>query len=160
MAYVKPRVSIGVPVYNGESYLACALDSMLGQTYGDFELIISDNASTDRTPEICRQYAARDPRVRYLREEQNRGLAWNFNRVVEVSRGDYFKWAAYDDVCAPSFLARTVEVLDNDPHVILATSVAALIDAQGGADHRAREKGKGRGERAGGKVSTANPSSP
>lgn len=131
MAETKPRVSIGVPVYNGESYLACALDSMLGQTYGDFELIISDNASNDRTPEICREYAARDPRIRYLREEKNRGCAWNFNRVFEISGGEYFKWTAYDDVCGPTFLARTVEVLDKDPHVILATSVAALIDAQG-----------------------------
>ena len=74
-----PRVSIGLPVYNGEVYLSGALDTLLGQTFTDLELIISDNASTDRTPEICRSYAARDHRVRYIRHEVNRGVPWNHN---------------------------------------------------------------------------------
>lgn len=126
-----PRVSIAIPVYNGENYLAEAIDSLLAQTFEDFELIISDNASTDRTPDVCREYAARDPRIRCFREDENRGMAWNFRRVFDVSRGQYFKWSAHDDVVDPTFLARTVEVLDRDPSVILCTAASALIDAQG-----------------------------
>src|SRR5688572_10868700 len=98
-----PRVSIGLPVYNGENYLAEAIDSILAQTFEDFELIISDNASTDRTQEICEAYAAKDGRIRYYRSEVNKGSAWNFNRVFELARGEYFKWAAHDDYIAPEY---------------------------------------------------------
>src|SRR5215207_1517689 len=107
-----PRVSVGLPVYNGENYLAEAIDSVLAQTYQNFELIISDNASTDSTEEICRDYAARDRRIRYFREPQNRGAAWNFNHTFELARGEYFKWVAHDDVIGPQYLARTVDQLD------------------------------------------------
>src|SRR5262245_57216615 len=93
-----PRVSIGLPVYNGAKYLAEAIDSLLEQTFSDFELIISDNGSTDATPAICEEYAAKDGRIRFLRQEINRGLAWNWNCVLEESRGAYFKWAACDDL--------------------------------------------------------------
>ena len=93
-----PRVTIGLPVYNGENYLAEAIDSILGQTFTDFELIISDNASTDRTEEICRRYAAEDDRIRYFRHDRNRGASPNYNFTVEKARGEYFKWAAHDDV--------------------------------------------------------------
>jgi glycosyltransferase involved in cell wall biosynthesis len=127
----RPRVSVGVPVFNGEGYLAQALDSILAQTYSDFELIISDNASTDRTEEICRAYAARDRRIRYFRKEANRGAAGNFNRVFELSLGEYFKWAAHDDVCAPEFLERCVEVLDQDPSVVLCYPRTKVIDEHG-----------------------------
>src|SRR4051794_27811047 len=80
----QPRVSIGLPVYNGEKYLAAAIESALRQTFGDLELIISDNGSTDGTREICERFAAEDPRVRYHQEVQNRGAVWNFNRVVQL----------------------------------------------------------------------------
>ena len=95
-----PRVSIGLPVYNGENYMAAAIDSLLAQTFTDFELIISDNASTDATEQICRDYAHRDGRIRYYREEVNRGAAWNFTHTFELARGEYFKWHAHDDLCA------------------------------------------------------------
>ena len=108
----KPRVSIGMPVFNGENYLAEALDSLLTQTFSDFELIISDNASTDKTEEICRAYAVRDQRIRYFRNQENLGASRNYNRVFELSSGEYFKWAAHDDLCAPEFLGRCVDVLD------------------------------------------------
>src|SRR5690349_16638091 len=90
----KPRVSVGVPVRNGERFLVETLESLLAQTYTDFELIISDNASTDNTEAICREYAARDPRVRYYRSPQDVGLANNYNSLFARSEGDYFKWAA------------------------------------------------------------------
>ena len=88
----RSRVSIGLPVYNGEKYLEQALISILSQTYTDFELIISDNASTDRTQAICREYAAKDPRIRYYCNEENLGAAPNHNRVFELASGEYFKW--------------------------------------------------------------------
>jgi glycosyltransferase involved in cell wall biosynthesis len=127
----RPRVSIGLPVFNGENYLEEALDSILAQTYTDFELIISDNASTDRTPEICKAYAARDRRIRYYRNETNLGAAKNYNRVFELSSGEYFKWAAHDDLCAPELLARCVEVLDHEPEAIMCYAKTILIDEQG-----------------------------
>ena len=100
----RPRVSIGLPVYNGENFLEFALDSILGQTFQDFELIISDNASTDATESICRRYAAKDSRIRYYRNPNNQGAAQNYNRVFALARGEYFKWAAHDDVCKPNYL--------------------------------------------------------
>ena len=131
MSEDKPRVSVGLPVFNGEDYLAEALDSILAQIYPDFELIISDNASTDRTQEICKAYAAKDPRIRYYRNEQNLGAAKNYNRVFELSSGEYFKWVAHDDLCAPEFLERCIEVLDHEPTVVLCYPRTDLIDARG-----------------------------
>jgi glycosyltransferase involved in cell wall biosynthesis len=126
-----PRVSIGLPVYNGELFLAQAIDSLLAQTYTDFELILSDNASTDGTEAICRDRAARDPRVRYERSDVNRGATWNFNRVFELSRGEYFKWAAHDDAHEPTSVARCVEALDRYPDVALAFTRLIDIDENG-----------------------------
>ncbi|MFH5804238.1 glycosyltransferase family 2 protein [Alienimonas sp. DA493] len=117
MSAVPPPVSIGLPVYNAERYLPGCLDSLLGQTYGDFELFIADNASDDATEELCREAARRDRRVRYERREKNHGAVGNFNYVAEQARGRYFKWAAYDDRCAPTFLERCVERLEEDPGV-------------------------------------------
>jgi O-antigen/teichoic acid export membrane protein/GT2 family glycosyltransferase len=126
-----PRVSIGLPVYNGANYLPVALDCLLAQSFTDFEIIISDNASTDETPAICRHYVAQDSRVRYHRVEENRGLTWNFNRVVELARGAYFTWAAHDDLRAESFLRQCVEVLDRNAEVVVCHSHNACIDATG-----------------------------
>jgi len=127
----KPRVSIGMPVYNGEQFLQEALDSILAQTFADFELIISDNASMDGTQEICRAYAAKDQRVRYFRNQTNLGASRNFNRVFELSSGEYFKWAAHDDICASDFLLKCIEVLDQDVSVVLCYPRAKQIDEHG-----------------------------
>jgi glycosyltransferase involved in cell wall biosynthesis len=126
-----PRVSVGLPVYNGERYLEEAIRSILSQTFSDFELIISDNASTDSTEEICRAISALDPRVRYYRCEDNQGLAWNWNRVFELASGEYFHWSAHDDLFAPEFLAAAVEVLDENPTVVLCYSKEQLINEAG-----------------------------
>jgi glycosyltransferase involved in cell wall biosynthesis len=126
-----PKVSIGLPVRNGEDYLSSALDSLLNQTFQDFELIISDNGSTDQTCEICKQYAARDKRIRYYRSDENHGAAWNFNRVFELSHGEYFKWAAHDDLLAPTFLEGCVKVLDSDPSIVIAHTYSNIIDDTG-----------------------------
>lgn len=127
----KPRVSIGLPVYNGENYLKDAIDSILSQTFTDFELIISDNASTDRTPDICQAYAVKDPRIRYYRIEQNQGAARNFNRVFELSLGGYFKWAAHDDIIASDYISKCVEVLDKDDSIVLCNSKVKFINNYG-----------------------------
>jgi glycosyltransferase involved in cell wall biosynthesis len=127
-----PRVSIGVPVYNGEAHLASALDSLLGQSLEDIELILSDNHSTDATEAICRDYASHDPRVRYYRNERNYGASWNFNRVLALATGRYFKWASSNDVHAPIYLERCAAVLDARPEVILCYPKTRIID-EGGA---------------------------
>lgn len=127
-----PRVTIGLPVYNGRNYLAQTMESLLAQTYTDFELVICDNASTDDTEAICRAFAARDERVRYFRNEENIGASANYNRVFELGRGMYFKWAAHDDLLAPAYLERCVEVLDQNPDVVLAYTQAKAIDGKGG----------------------------
>jgi glycosyltransferase involved in cell wall biosynthesis len=131
MKYDTCRVSIGMPVYNGERFLPEAITSVLAQTFEDFELIISDNASTDRTGEICKDFAARDPRIRYSREENNRGSGRNHNRVFVLSKGEYFKWVAHDDRCAPTFLARCVDVLDRDPSVVICYPNTLIIGENG-----------------------------
>jgi glycosyltransferase involved in cell wall biosynthesis len=126
-----PRLSIGLPVYNGEQYLAESLDALIGQTYEDFELIISDNASTDHTEEISRDYAARDSRVRYIRQPENIGCAPNHNVLVGHARGELFKWASDDDLYGRDLLKLCVEALDAHPRVILAHSWTAMIDEAG-----------------------------
>lgn len=115
LANKTPKVSIGVPVYNAERYLRTALDSLLAQTYADFELLISDNASTDATEAIYREYATRDARIRYSRQPVNKGAAFNFNAVMRMATGEYFMWAAADDLRDPDFLRLAVAVLDSDP---------------------------------------------
>lgn len=126
-----PTVSIGMPVYNGANFMAHSIDSLLAQTYGDFELILCDNASTDETEAIARDFAARDPRVRYHRNASNVGASANYNLSFELARGRYFKWAAHDDLCAPTYLERCVAALDADPGVVLAYTQATAIDSAG-----------------------------
>lgn len=125
------RLSIGLPVYNGERYLAQAIGALLDQTWRDFELIISDNASTDRTAEICRVFAATDARVQVVRNDVNLGAARNYNRTLELASGEYFKWAAHDDVCHPRFLEACVAVLDAEPGSVLVHTLSDAIDESG-----------------------------
>lgn len=126
-----PTVTIGLPVFNGADYLQEAIDSLLAQTFTDFELIISDNASTDATREICERAAARDGRIIYQRLEQNAGAAPNYNRIIAEARGLYFKWAAHDDRCRPDFLQRCVDTLEQNRAVVLAYPATSVIDGEG-----------------------------
>jgi glycosyltransferase involved in cell wall biosynthesis len=127
-----PRVSVGIPVYNGERYVAQSIESILSQTFGDFELIISDNASTDATERICKEYAAKDGRVRYYRSEQNRGASWNHNRVVELARAEFFRWQCHDDYAAPTLIERCLAVVEGDPAVVLCYPQFVRVDKEGG----------------------------
>ena len=127
----KPRVSVGIPVYNGEDFLARALDALLAQTFRDFEIIISDNASTDGTGAIGRACAAQDGRVRYSVNEKNIGLAGNHNRLIELASGEYFMWHAHDDQATPEYLARCVQILDQHPEVVLCFADNLDIDERG-----------------------------
>ncbi|MGH7513959.1 MAG: glycosyltransferase family 2 protein [Gemmatimonadales bacterium] len=126
-----PRLTIGLPVYNGEKYLGEALDALLAQSYQDFELIISDNASTDGTVDICQRYVEKDARVRYVRQPVNIGLAPNHDVLVDLARGELFKWASNDDLYAPELVERCVAALDEHPDVVLAHCWSARVDGAG-----------------------------
>ena len=126
-----PRVTIGIPVYNGEAFLPETIDSIVAQTFQDYDVVISDNASQDGTAAICREYAARDPRVRYVRNERNVGAARNFSQLVTLASGEYFKLANADDLCDPPLVAKCVAVLDAHPEVVLCYGKTTLIDANG-----------------------------
>ena len=121
-------VTFGLPVFNGEQFLEDAIASLRNQTYDDFEIIISDNASTDRTREISQRLASEDDRIRYIRQTHNLGAAPNFNSIVAEARGKYFKWMASDDLIDPRFLECCVPLLENDPDCVLACSDVLEID--------------------------------
>ena len=123
-----PTVSIGMPVYNGEEYIREALDSLLAQTYNDFELVISDNASTDGTEAICREYLNRDTRIKFIRQSTNIGGCDNFLYLLQHARGEYFKWLAHDDYLEPFFLEMIIKYLDDHDDVVLCISDVKLID--------------------------------
>lgn len=122
-----PRVSVGMPAYNAETWIEAAIESILRQSLSDFEFIISDNGSTDRTAELCQSYAERDSRIRFLRSERNRGAVWNFNHVLAQATAPYFKWASANDLCHPDFLDACVRVLEQDSRVVLAYPRSALF---------------------------------
>ena len=126
-----PRVSIGMPVYNGERFIRQSVESLLAQTYGDFEFVITDNASTDGTEAICREYAAKDKRVRYVRNPRNLGGPGNFRRVFALCSGEYHKWSTADDFWDPTVIEKCVAVLDREPDVVLCYPKSGLTDQSG-----------------------------
>jgi glycosyltransferase involved in cell wall biosynthesis len=127
------KVVVGLPVYNGLKYLGAAVESHLSQSFGDFDLVISDNGSTDATPEICNGYAAKDKRVKYLRSPENRGILWNHRRVTEEigNQTRYFRWAGADDIMEPGLLQAMVDVLDGRREVEAVMPGTKNIDDQG-----------------------------
>lgn len=127
----KPLVSIGLPVYNGEKYLVMAIESLLAQDYFNFELIISDNASTDNTQSICHEYQVRDQRIRYYGNIENIGASLNFNKVFSLSEGKYFMWAAHDDLWESTYISKCVSLLESNPNVVLCSSEVKFINEEG-----------------------------
>lgn len=130
-AQSNPRVTVGLPTYNGEKFLAESIESVLGQTYGDLELLISDNASTDGTADICARYAAQDSRVVYHRQPQNIGAGPNHDWVATHATGKYFKWGSDDDYILPEFLARCVARLEADPDAVLCQTQTRIKGENG-----------------------------
>jgi glycosyltransferase involved in cell wall biosynthesis len=123
-----PKVSVGMPAYNSADWIEESVGGLLAQTFTDFELIISDNASTDDTYAICERLAGRDPRIRLLHNERNIGANRNYHAVLDAARGEYFKWASSNDVCAPTFLEKCVAALDADPSAVLVCPRTAVFD--------------------------------
>jgi glycosyltransferase involved in cell wall biosynthesis len=128
-----PRVTVGLPVYNGARFVEGALRSILSQTVTDLELIVSDNASTDDTREICERYASKDARIRYFRQSRNIGAPRNWNFVFEQARGTYFKWNSANDECSPETLERCAAALDADPTLVLVQGRTCLVDEDTGS---------------------------
>jgi glycosyltransferase involved in cell wall biosynthesis len=126
-----PRLSIGIPVFNGQEFLPELLDSLLAQTFRDFEIVVCDNASTDQTSEICRAYERRDCRIRYVRNKRNLGAISNFNRTFDLSKAPLFKWAAHDDLYHDGYLSACIGLLDAAPDTVLAHSGTAFINERG-----------------------------
>ena len=125
------RLTVGLPVYNGDACVTDAIESAIAQTFTDWQMIICDNASTDRTGDICREFAARDSQIRYLRNDENIGLTRNFNKAFELSDSEYFKWLAHDDICLPKFFERCIEALDANPTAAMAYPLGSAIDGNG-----------------------------
>ncbi|MEL6892515.1 MAG: glycosyltransferase family 2 protein [Actinomycetota bacterium] len=125
------RVTIGLPTYNGEDTIEQSIRSVLDQTYRDLELIVADNASTDRTVEIVRSFMATDDRVQLLPSDENHGAAWNYNRVFDAATGELFRWHADDDWFEPTLIERLVDVLDATPDAVLAHSTTRFVDDDG-----------------------------
>jgi glycosyltransferase involved in cell wall biosynthesis len=125
------RVSVGLPVYNGERYLHEALDSVLAQTHTDLEIVISDNGSDDKTQEICEKYAATDSRIRYVRQPANRGAAFNHNFVMKAATAPYFRMYSYDDRLDPQCIELCAAALDADSGRAVAWSQTIVIDDDG-----------------------------
>lgn len=126
-----PRVSFAIPVRNGERFLGRALDSLLAQDFDDFEIVVCDNASTDKTPEVMRRYAERDRRVRCVLNEEDIGQIENFNRVCELSRGEFFRWMGADDWLEPAYARKCVAVLDTRPDAVGVTTQWRFMDDAG-----------------------------
>lgn len=126
-----PPVSIGLPVYNGEDFIAQSVESLLAQTWSDFELVVSDNASTDGTEAILREFAARDERIRYIRQPQNRGAVWNANEVFRQSKARLFRWGSHDDYSAPEHVELCVRALEAAPDAVLAYTGSRFVDKDG-----------------------------
>lgn len=125
-----PRIVLGMPVYNGQKHICETLDSILAQTIGDFRLVISDNASTDATGDICREYAQQDDRICYYRQPENLGFAKNFSFVFQPNGAPYFKWVAHDDLIKPTYLQRCLELLEQDDSLSMAHCVTMRIDEE------------------------------
>ena len=123
-----PKISIGIPVYNEGSHIGETLGAISAQTFGDFEAIISDNASTDATGEICRDHYTQDSRFRYVRNRENFGIKANFNQIFQFAQGEYFKWWPADDLGARTLLESGIDVLERDPRAVLAFSEALFFE--------------------------------
>jgi glycosyltransferase involved in cell wall biosynthesis len=125
-----PRVTIGVPVFNGEELLADVMEAIIAQSFGDFVVHISDNASTDGTQRICEAYSRRDSRITYSRSAVNRGAVWNFNELARQAKTPLFMWHAVDDLASPAYVEACVAGLDSRPEAVLAYTRAAVVDEQ------------------------------
>ncbi|MBX9694041.1 MAG: glycosyltransferase, partial [Cyanobacteria bacterium] len=127
----KSKVSIILPVFNGERYLAQAIESVLAQTHENFELVLSDNRSTDKSYQIARKYAKQDSRIKLSRNSENIGPVANFNKVIAESTGKYIELFSHDDLFEPTCIEKFATILDEHKNVVIVTSNRNSIDVNG-----------------------------
>ncbi|WP_310485012.1 glycosyltransferase [Chamaesiphon sp. VAR_48_metabat_403] len=127
----QPFLTIGIPIYNGERYIRESLDSIISQDYSNLEIIISDNCSTDKTKDICLEYADRDSRIKYYEQETNLGATANFNFILKLATGTFFTWAAYDDYLATSYVRKCIEKMQQHPTAIGCCSEINFVNEDG-----------------------------
>jgi glycosyltransferase involved in cell wall biosynthesis len=113
-----PLVTVGIPVFNGEKYIRKAIDSILVQTFSNFNCIISDNGSTDKTEIICKEYEKKDKRITYVKHGKNLGPDFNFRFVLSKAKSKYFVWLAYDDYWESTFLEKNTTILEKNHNVV------------------------------------------
>ena len=122
------KITIGLPVYNGDKFIHNAINSLLNQTFTDFELIISDNASTDATTSICEEYAKKDSRILFLKQKSTNKALWNFNFVLQEAKSEYFMWASADDIWHPEYIEKNLMFLEKNPDFVGSTSEVELFN--------------------------------
>ncbi|MEK7180185.1 MAG: glycosyltransferase [Patescibacteria group bacterium] len=125
------KIFIGMPAYNGERFISQAIESLIGQTYTDWVMLISDDTSKDRTQAICEEYARKDARIKYIKQEKNLGLFANFKFTLDRGDSEYFMWAAQDDMWEKDYLQTCVEYLEKDKGIGVATTCNKTIDSFG-----------------------------
>lgn len=124
------KVTVGLPVFNGEQFIKKRIQSILDQTYSNFELIISDNASTDSTPQICKDFAKMDNRIKFIRHEKNNGAIWNFTFLLNQAKTDYFVWASVDDIWHPEFLEKNIQELNSNNEIVGSISKVKYFEIE------------------------------
>ena len=125
---IQPKLNIGIPVYNGEKFIRNCLNSILNQTFTDFEIILSDNASTDSTTSICKEYAKKDSRILFLKQKSTNKALWNFNFVLQEAKSEYFMWASADDIWHPEYIEKNLMFLEKNPDFVGSTSEVELFN--------------------------------
>ena len=130
------KISVITPAYNVEKYIGSAIDSIFTQTFQEFEFIIIDDCSTDRTWDIICEYAAKDSRIKAIKNEKNLGIAGNRNKGVRLAQGEYIVWQDADDISMPMRIEKQLRYMESHPAVGIVGGFLHFFDNNGEKDFR------------------------